>query len=138
MLMGTVGGLRLGRIAGIEVVMDWSLLIIFVLILVSLAGGVFPSWHPNWSPGLTWLTALGAAILFFISVLLHELSHALVGRRFGVSIRRITLFMFGGMAHMENEPPSWRAELMMALAGPLMSFALGILFGSLASLIAGP
>jgi Zn-dependent protease/predicted transcriptional regulator len=138
MLMGTVGGLRLGRIAGIEVVMDWSLLIIFVLILVSLAGGVFPSWHPNWNPGLTWLTALGAAILFFISVLLHELSHALVGRRFGVSIRRITLFMFGGMAHMENEPPSWRAELMMALAGPLMSFALGILFGSLASLIAGP
>ena len=136
--MVTAGGVRLGRIAGIEVLMDWSLLLIFVLILVSLAGGVFPAWHPDWSPGLIWLTALGAAILFFVSVLLHELAHAVVGRRGGVTIRRITLFMFGGMAHMENEAPSWRAELMMALAGPFTSFALGILFAALAGAIAGP
>ena len=136
--MVTAGGVRLGRIAGIEVLLDWSLLFIFVLILVSLAGGVFPAWHPDWSPGLIWLTALGAAILFFVSVLLHELAHAVVGRRGGVTIRRITLFMFGGMAQMENEAPSWRAELMMALAGPFTSFALGILFAALASAIAGP
>jgi len=136
--MVTAGGVRLGRIAGIEVLMDWSLLLIFVLILVSLAGGVFPAWHPDWSPGLIWLTALGAAILFFVSVLLHELAHAVVGRRGGVTIRRITLFMFGGMAHMENEAPSWRAELIMALAGPFTSFALGILFAALAGAIAGP
>jgi len=136
--MVTTGGVRLGRIAGIEVLMDWSLLLIFVLILVSLAGGVFPAWHPDWSPGLIWLTALGAAILFFVSVLLHELAHAVVGRRGGVTIRRITLFMFGGMAQMENEAPSWRAELMMALAGPFTSFALGILFAALAGAIAGP
>jgi len=136
--MVIAGGVRLGRIAGIEVLMDWSLLFIFVLILVSLAGGVFPAWHPDWSPGLIWLTALGAAILFFVSVLLHELAHAVVGRRGGVTIRRITLFMFGGMAQMENEAPSWRAELMMALAGPFTSFALGILFAALASAIAGP
>ena len=136
--MVTAGGVRLGRIAGIEVLMDWSLLFIFVLILVSLAGGVFPAWHPDWSPGLIWLTALGAAILFFVSVLLHELAHAVVGRRGGVTIRRITLFMFGGMAQMENEAPSWRAELMMALAGPFTSFALGILFAALAGAIAGP
>ena len=136
--MVTAGGVRLGRIAGIEVLMDWSLLLIFVLILVSLAGGVFPAWHPDWSAGLIWLTALGAAILFFVSVLLHELAHAVVGRRGGVTIRRITLFMFGGMAQMENEAPSWRAELMMALAGPFTSFALGILFAALAGAIAGP
>ncbi len=136
--MVTTGGVRLGRIAGIEVLMDWSLLFIFVLILVSLAGGVFPAWHPDWSPGLIWLTALGAAILFFVSVLLHELAHAVVGRRGGVTIRRITLFMFGGMAQMENEAPSWRAELMMALAGPFTSFALGVLFAALAGAIAGP
>jgi Zn-dependent protease/CBS domain-containing protein len=136
--MVTAGGVRLGRIAGIEVLMDWSLLLIFVLILVSLAGGVFPAWHPDWSPGLIWLTALGAAILFFVSVLLHELAHAVVGRRGGVTIRRITLFMLGGMAHMENEAPSWRAELIMALAGPFTSFALGILFAALAGAIAGP
>jgi Zn-dependent protease/CBS domain-containing protein len=135
--MGSAG-LRLGRIAGIEIILDWSLIIIFILILVSLAGGVFPVWHPDWSATMIWLTALGASVLFFISVLLHELAHALVGRRSGVSIPRITLFMFGGMAQMGNEPPSWRAELWMALAGPLTSFALGILFIWLAGLLAGP
>jgi Zn-dependent protease len=135
--MGRTGGLRLGRIAGIEVMLDWSLLLIFILILVSLAGGVFPAWHPDWSAGMIWATALGAAILFFISVLLHELAHALVGRRNGVTIRRITLFMFGGMAHMENEPPSWRGEFAMAIAGPLTSFALGIAFAALAGMLGG-
>jgi Zn-dependent protease len=131
-------GLRLGRVAGIEVRLDFSLIVIFILILISLAGGIFPSWHPDWSAAMVWLTALGAALLFFVSVLLHELSHALVGRRFGVVINRITLFMFGGMAHMENEPPSAGAEFWMAIAGPLTSFALGILFGWLAGVIAGP
>jgi Zn-dependent protease/CBS domain-containing protein len=136
--MGGSGGLRIGRIAGVEIIVDWSLLIIFLLIAFSLAMGVFPAWHPDWSAGMHWATALGAAVLFFVSVLLHELAHAVVGRRGGVEIRRITLFMFGGMAHMENEPPSWRVELVMALAGPLTSFALGIIFGVLSALAAGP
>ena len=131
-------GLRLGRVAGIEVRLDFSLIVIFILILISLAGGIFPSWHPDWSAAMVWLTALAAALLFFVSVLLHELSHALVGRRFGVVINRITLFMFGGMAHMENEPPSAGAEFWMAIAGPLTSFALGILFGWLAGVLGGP
>jgi Zn-dependent protease/predicted transcriptional regulator len=131
-------GLRLGRIAGIEVYADWSLLIIFLLITFSLGAGVFPGWHPEWSPTLSWLTALAAAALFFASVLLHELSHALVGRRYGVEVNRITLFMFGGMAHMENEPPDWRGELWMAIAGPLASLALGIAFGMLVAFTAGP
>jgi Zn-dependent protease/predicted transcriptional regulator len=131
-------GLRLGRIAGIEVHADWSLLIIFLLITFSLGAGVFPAWHPNWSPALSWVTALAAAALFFASVLLHELSHALVGRRYGIEVNRITLFMFGGMAHMENEPPTWRAELAMAIAGPMTSLALGIGFWILVGLTAGP
>jgi Zn-dependent protease len=131
-------GVRLGRIAGIEVVADWSLLVIFLLITFSLAVGVFPSWHPDWGPGLAWGTALGAAVLFFASVLAHELSHALVGRAGGVRIRRITLFMFGGMAQMESEPPSWRSELTMAAVGPITSLALGILFLVLAAMVAGP
>ncbi|RFA30536.1 peptidase M50 [Alkalilimnicola ehrlichii] len=118
-------GIRLGRIAGIEVMLDWSLLIIFLLISFSLAVALFPVWHPDWGPLVSWATALAAAVLFLGSVLLHELSHALVGRQYGMSIKRITLFIFGGMAHMEDEPRTWRAEFWMAIAGPLMSFAIG-------------
>jgi Zn-dependent protease len=131
-------GIRLGHIAGIEIAADWSLLIIFLLITFSLAVGVFPSWHPDWGPALAWGTALGAAALFITSVLAHEISHALVGRAGDVRIRRITLFMFGGVAHMDNEPPTWRSELAMAATGPITSLALGILFLSLAAMVTGP
>jgi len=131
-------GLRLGSIAGIDIAADPSLLIIFFLITFSLAEGVFPAWHPGWTGEVCWLTAVGAAVLYFISVLTHELSHALVGRVCGVEIRQITLFMFGGVAQMEGEPPSWRAELGMAIVGPLTSLVLGILFLLLEALVSGP
>jgi Zn-dependent protease len=131
-------GIHLGRIAAIEIVADWSLLIIFVLITFSLAMLVFPTWHPDWEPGLAWITALGAAVLFFASVLAHELSHALVGRRSGIVVRRITLFVFGGMAHMEKEPPNWRSELVMAAAGPITSLVLGVIFLTLSAALTGP
>jgi len=136
--MRLTSGLRLGSIRGIEIAADASLLIIFLLILFSLATAIFPAWHPEWSPGLSWLTALGAAVLFCVSVLVHELSHALVGRAHNVQIRRITLFMFGGIAHMEGEPPSWRAELSMAIVGPITSLVLGFIFLGLVGVISGP
>jgi len=132
------GGIHLGRILGIEIIADWSLIIIFVLISSILAIGVFPGWHPEWSLALAWLTAFAAAVLFLVSVLLHELSHALVGRANGISIPRITLFVFGGMAHMESEPPDWRSEFYMAAIGPVTSFLIGILCLALAGAIAGP
>lgn len=130
-------GFRLGRVAGIDVQVDWSLLIIFTLVTFSLGAGVFPTWHPNWSPGLIWLTALVAALLFFASVLVHELSHALVGRLRGIDVKRITLFIFGGVAHMEREPEAWRAELWMAAVGPITSLILGAMFLFLGGLAAG-
>jgi Zn-dependent protease len=119
-------GFRLGRIAGIEVHIDWSLLIVFILISSSLAFGLFPAWHPDWSAGLSWAVALAAAVLFFSSVLTHELAHALVGRVQGVVVRRITLFVFGGIAQMTREPHSWRAELWIAIAGPVASLGLAV------------
>jgi Zn-dependent protease/CBS domain-containing protein len=133
-----MGGFRLGRIAGIEIFADWSVLIIFGIISLGLATGLFPAWHPEWSAATAWATALGAATLFLASLLVHELSHALVGRLGGIPVRRITLFMLGGMAHMEREPPTWRSELAMAAIGPVTSLALGILFLGLAALVAGP
>lgn len=136
--MHPVTGIRLGSISGIEIRADWSLLIIFALIAFALATGVFPRWHPAWSAQTSWITALAAAVLFFASVLLHELSHALVGRAHGVQILRITLFMFGGIAEMENEPPSWGAELGMAIVGPLTSLLLGVVFLWLMALVNSP
>lgn len=123
------------RIAGIDVHVDWSLLIVFFLIANSLALGVFPSWHPDWGAGIAWATAIAAALLFFASVLAHELSHALVGRRSGAVVPRITLFIFGGVAQLEHEPARWRAELWMAAVGPLTSLVLAIAFVFLAGLL---
>ncbi|MGH8200643.1 MAG: site-2 protease family protein, partial [Steroidobacteraceae bacterium] len=120
-------GLHLTRIAGIDVTIDWSLLIIFALITTSLASGLFPQWHPAWGPATSWLTALAAAVLFFASVLAHELSHSLVGRAYGVQVKQITLFVFGGMAQIEHEPGRWPAELWMAIVGPVTSLVIGVL-----------
>jgi Zn-dependent protease/CBS domain-containing protein len=130
-------GFRIGRVAGVDVFVDWSLLIIFFLITFSLAVGVFPTWHPTWNPVVTWATAFASALLFLGSVLVHELSHAIVGRLNGMTIRRITLFIFGGMAHLEHEPHTWRSEMWMAIVGPLTSLALGVAFIFLGSLAAG-
>lgn len=131
------GALHLGSIAGVDVHADWSLIIIVLLISVSLGAGVFPAWHPDWSGAVIWATAIAAALLFIASVLVHELSHALVGRAQGVPIPRITLFVFGGMAELEREPDAWRAELLMAIVGPITSFVLGVAMIFAGNLLAG-
>jgi Zn-dependent protease/CBS domain-containing protein len=120
-------GFRVGRIAGVEVRLDWSLIIVFWLIVVNLGGGLFPAHHPDWTPLMNWGVAAIAAVLFFLSILAHELSHALVGRANGVPVAGITLFIFGGVAHMRGEPRSPRAELLMTAVGPLTSLVIGAL-----------
>jgi Zn-dependent protease/CBS domain-containing protein len=125
-------GIRIARLFGFEIRLDFSVLLIVALLIVNLGAGVFAAWHPGWSPLLRWSVAVAAAILFLGSILIHELTHALVGRRLGVEIVGITLFLFGGLARMKRDPDRASAEFWMAVSGPLASIALG-----LASLAAG-
>lgn len=129
-------GFRLGRAFGVELTVDWSLLIIFTLVLVNLALGLLPAWHPEWGAALTWAVAACAAVLFFGSVLVHELSHAVMAGRHDVPVKRITLFLFGGVAQMDEEPRSPRAELLIAIVGPLTSILIGVVSLGLGGLLA--
>jgi Zn-dependent protease/CBS domain-containing protein len=119
---------QLGRIAGIRISANWSWLIVFALITWSLASAVFPSQNPGLSDGEYVVMAVAAALLFFASLLLHELGHALQARREGVEIEGINLWLFGGVAQFKGSFPSAGAEFRIAIAGPLVSLALGILF----------
>jgi len=125
---------RIARVLGIDVRVHVSVLVIFALIVSSLAANLFPQWHPEWSTSLNWTAALSAGVLFFVSLLIHELSHSVVARRCGIEISAITLFLFGGVAEMKGEPQSPRDEFLIAGAGPLASLVLALLFAVLASL----
>jgi len=122
------GNIRLGRIGGVEVRVNWSLLVIFALIVWSLADGVFPSQNPGLSDGVHLAMAIGAAVLFFASLLLHELGHSWVARREGLEIDGITLWLFGGVSAFKERFPSAGAEFRIAIAGPLVSLGLGVVF----------
>jgi len=120
---------RLGKIFGIEIHIDASWFIIFILVTWTLAGQYFPSQNPTWSPPLNWSLGIIASILFFASVLAHELSHSLVAIQQGEKVRNITLFIFGGVAQIGAEPDTPRKEFLIALVGPLTSIAISIVSG---------
>jgi Zn-dependent protease/CBS domain-containing protein len=126
----------LGRIAGIRIGINWSWLIVFGLIAWSLASGVFPAENKGLSDTTYAVMGVVAALAFFASLLLHELGHALVARREGMEIDGITLWLFGGVARFRGMFPSAGAEFRIAIAGPLVTLALGLFF-LLAGLAAG-
>lgn len=120
------------RVFGIQVNLDYSWFIVFFLITYTLAEYFYPYYYPNHS-FLTYLF-FGAisAILLFVSVLLHELAHSLVAKHYGIPVKNINLFIFGGVAMIEEEAPSPKVEFLIAIAGPLCSFFLGMTFFLLA------
>ena len=119
--------ITLFKLLGFEVHIDPSWLIIVLLVIWSLTKGWFPSNYRDLAPATyLWMGLCGAAGLFF-SIVFHELCHSLVARRFGLPMKGITLFVFGGVAEMSDEPSSAKAEFLMAVAGPLSSILLGLM-----------
>lgn len=126
--------LKLFSVKGINIKLDPSWIVIFLLISWSLAQGVFPRDYKGLSTITYWIMGGVTAIILFISILLHELGHSLVGIKNGMRIRGITLFIFGGVAELEDEPSSPKIELLMAIAGPIVSIVLAALFWGLESI----
>ena len=116
----------LGRIAGIRVGLNWSVLALLALLVWTLSTGVFPATNPGFGDDVYFVMAVAAAVLFFASILLHELGHAVQARRDGLEIDGITLWLFGGVAVFRGGFPSAGAEFRIAVAGPLVSLAIGI------------
>lgn len=129
--MSLTRSIPLGRILGIPLGLDYSWFLIFALVTWSLAGSYFPEQYPGWSTGLYWAIGLATSLLFFASVLLHELGHSVIALRNGIPVRSITLFIFGGVAQIGREPGSPGVEFRVAIAGPIVSFVLAGLFGAL-------
>lgn len=122
--------IRLGRLFGIEIGFNWSLILIFALVTWTLATNVLPIDVPRQTVFAYWTTSIAGAVLFYMCLLAHEMSHALVARRSGVKVAGITLWLFGGVSRLEGEPPSAGAEALIAVVGPLTSFAVAaIAFG---------
>ncbi|HEX9363674.1 MAG TPA: site-2 protease family protein [Candidatus Dormibacteraeota bacterium] len=121
---------RLGKIFGIEVGFNWSLIFIFALVAWMLATTILPIDAPGHAPLVYWAVAAAGAVLFYVCLLAHELSHALVARSHGVKVAGITLWLFGGVSRLEGEPTSARSEALIAGVGPLTSFVVAaIAFG---------
>lgn len=129
-------GIGLFRIGGIEIRIDYSWFIIFALVFFSLSAGYFPHHYPDQETLTYWLGGLLATLLFFASILIHELSHSFMARHYGIEIRAITLFLFGGMAQISEEARDAKTEFRIAIVGPFTSFALALVFWAVMRLVA--
>ena len=116
--------IRLGRVFGIEIGLHFSWFLIAILIVL-LLGSYFRAADPQWTDAVVWSLAALTAMLFFVSLLLHELAHSLVAQAYGLSVRSITLFALGGVAQIEKGSENARSEFWIAVAGPITSFVIG-------------
>lgn len=114
------------KFAGFKIGIDISWFFIAILLSWTLAVGYFPFYYPHLTPGAYWIMGIAGMLGLFISVILHELGHAFVARRFNLPIEQITLFIFGGVAEMKKEPPNPKAEFLVAIAGPIVSVIIAI------------
>ena len=133
--------IRLGRIAGVPVGVHWSVLVIVALIGGILGASVLPGMVPHQAPVAYWAVAVPGALLFVAALLAHELAHAVVARRKGVPVKSITLWALGGVAVLGGDPPTARADLQIAVAGPATSLAAAVVFGgawAIVSVAGGP
>jgi len=120
--------IELIRIFNIPIKLDLSWFIIVAFISWTLASGYFPHKYPDLDKSICWIMGISSALLLFVSVLLHELSHSIVAKKNNIPIKGITLFIFGGVAEMTEEPTTAKSEIKMATAGPVCSGALALIF----------
>ncbi|MFI0794958.1 site-2 protease family protein [Micromonospora rubida] len=126
---------RIGRVAGVPVGVNWSVLVIFLLIAWGLSANQFPRSYPDRPTWAYVLAGLSAAVVFFLGLLAHEVSHAVVAKRNGIEVEGITLWLFGGVAELRGEARDPGAELRIAGVGPLVSLIIGVVFGGIAALL---
>lgn len=131
-------GIPLGRVAGIPVAAHWSVLVIVGLLTDVLATSVLPATVPHQSTTMYWLTAAATALVFLLSLLAHELAHAIAARRQGIRVNRIVVWLLGGASELDGDPPSPRADGLIAVVGPLTSLVAGGVFLLTGYLVAGP
>jgi Zn-dependent protease len=122
--------LTIGAVAGIPIKLHFNWFLTAALVAWALSAAYFPQTHPGWQTQTYWLVGTASAALFFLSVLLHELGHSITAQREGVEVNSITLFVFGGVAHIADEPPTAGAEFRIVAAGPLTSLFLAALFST--------
>ena len=130
-------GIPIGRIFGISIDLDYSWFLIVGLLTWMLAVSYYRSEFGGWTTGEYWAMGFVTAVMLFVSVLIHELAHSLMAQRFGISVPRITLFLFGGVSQIAAEPPSAGQEFWISVVGPGMSLALAAFFWELEPLLAG-
>jgi Zn-dependent protease len=129
-------GIPFGRIFGISIDLDYSWFLIVILLAWTLAASYFPAEYPGWSVAEYAFIGFITALLLFVSVVIHELAHSLVAQHYGIEVSRITLFLFGGVAQITDEPSSAAQEFWIAIVGPITSFALAALLWEIEPFIA--